>query len=302
MIKAFPKIFAIGTDYIEGIFDNDVEVTEKVDGSQFAFGKLDGELLMRSKGRQVFLEKNDSLFAQAVNYVVSIEDKIPDNTYFYCEYLQGPSHNSLSYERTPKNHLALFGVCDPTEKFISQHGELEKYADMLDIDVVPLIFIGKIDSADQIFAMIGEESYLGKANMEGVVVKNYEKPFLLGGQPIPVMTGKYVSEEFKELHNTGWKAKHTAKGKFEAFKESFKTEARWDKSIQHLRDNGDLSNSPKDIGPLIKAVQEDIRDEEKENIKTFLYNEFSKEIFRFSTRGFPEYYKKMLVDNNFNKK
>lgn len=52
MISAFPKIFAIGTKYIDSIFDNEVEITEKVDGSQFAFGKIDGEVYCRSKGNQ----------------------------------------------------------------------------------------------------------------------------------------------------------------------------------------------------------------------------------------------------------
>jgi len=49
LINAFPKIFAIGTDYISNIFDDEVEITEKIDGSQFAFGKVNGELFMRIK-------------------------------------------------------------------------------------------------------------------------------------------------------------------------------------------------------------------------------------------------------------
>jgi hypothetical protein len=57
MIKAFPKIFAIGQDYIKDIFDGEVEVTEKIDGSQFVFGKLAGELYFRSKGKQQFFLK-----------------------------------------------------------------------------------------------------------------------------------------------------------------------------------------------------------------------------------------------------
>ena len=49
-ISAFPKIFAIGTDYIKDLFNGPVEITEKIDGSMFVFGKVDGELFMRSKG------------------------------------------------------------------------------------------------------------------------------------------------------------------------------------------------------------------------------------------------------------
>lgn len=34
MIKAFPKIFSIGTDYIKDIFKEEVEITEKIDDSR----------------------------------------------------------------------------------------------------------------------------------------------------------------------------------------------------------------------------------------------------------------------------
>ena len=54
MIKAFPKIFAIGQDYIKDIFDGEVEVTEKIDGSQFVFGKLAGELYFEVKANSSF--------------------------------------------------------------------------------------------------------------------------------------------------------------------------------------------------------------------------------------------------------
>ena len=47
-IHAFPKIFTIGQDYISDLFKDDVEVTEKVDGSQWVFGKVGGDLLRRS--------------------------------------------------------------------------------------------------------------------------------------------------------------------------------------------------------------------------------------------------------------
>lgn len=110
MMQAFPKIFAIGTDYINDIFNSEVEVTEKIDGSQFGFGKEDGEIITRSKGKVQYQGSVDTMFQKAVDYVHSIADRIPDNTYFYAEYLQRPNHNALTYNRVPKNNLILFGV------------------------------------------------------------------------------------------------------------------------------------------------------------------------------------------------
>ena len=170
---------------------------------------------------------------------------------------------------------------------------------MLGIDVVPLVYEGVIDSPEQIFSMIDRESYLGGAQMEGVVIKNFAKPFLLGGQPIPLMSGKYVSEKFKEVHQKSWKGEKTNRGKWDVFKTGFNTEARWEKAVQHLRDEGKLENSPRDIGSLIKAVQDDIKDEEMENIKNFLWKEFGSEVLRTSVKGFPEWYKERLVRESF---
>lgn len=300
MIRAFPKIFAIGTDYIRDIFKNDIEITEKIDGSQFVFGKINNELYMRSKGTQIFPENPEKMFTIASDYVLSIENKITNNTICFCEYLKKPKHNTLLYGRVPKNNLILYGVCDDTDRFINSYDELLSIADAIGIETVPLIYQGKINNPQEIFDLINSESILGGVDMEGIVVKNYSQPFLLGGQPIPLMAGKFVSEKFKEVHQKNWGKENTGKGKFELFKESFRTEARWEKAAQHLRDSGSLENSPRDIGNLIKEAHRDIIDEEIEAIKNFLFKEFGKEIIRKSTAGLAEWYKERLIKNSFN--
>jgi len=297
-VTAFPKIFAIGTDYIKDIFQEDVEITEKVDGSQFVFGKIDGELSMRSKGCIQYAEKHDKMFDKACDYVMSIEDKLPDNTIFYCEYLQKPKHNTLAYDTTPKNNLVLFGACTTAIKFVSEHVVLTAFAESLDIDVIPLLYKGRVSNLEELTLFLERDSYLGGCKIEGMVVKNYLQPFLLGGQPIPVMAGKYVSEAFKEVHRKNWTKDNTCKGKFETMKRQYCTEARWEKAIQHLKEQGELENAPRDIGKLLKEVNSDIVAEEKENIKNELWKLFSREILAGATRGFPEFYKKKLMGNS----
>lgn len=297
MFNSFPKIFTLGQKYILDIFKNEVEITEKVDGSQFVFGKIDGELRCRSKGTEQYIDNPDKMFKKAIEYIVSIQDKLPNNIIFYCEYLNKPKHNTLVYSNVPKNNLVLFGVCDLSDKFISKYEDLKQYADMLDIDTIPLIFKGKIRNIDEVSKMIEKKSYLGGCNIEGIVVKNYERPFLLGGQPIPLMAGKFVSEQFKETHRNRWGKEEKTKSKLDTFAESFRTEARWNKAIQHLKEKGELENSPRDIGKLLKEINIDIEQEEKEDIKDWLYNEFKSEILKKSTIGFPEYYKNNLLNN-----
>jgi len=299
MIKTYPKIFAIGQNYIENIFDGEVEITEKLDGSLFAFAKINDELFFRSKGQQLFSDNCEKMFAIAVDYVNSIQDKIPNNTVYYTEYLNKPHHNTLNYNRTPINNLILFGVTDENGNFEKDYEVLKKHAEQVDIEIVPLLHKGEIKSSEQLLEFLDNDSILGGTKIEGIVVKNYNQPFLLGGQPIPLMMGKYVSEAFKEVHHKSWGKDHSTKGKWQTFKEGFKTEARWEKGIQHLAERGELENAPKDIGKLIKEIQSDITEEEKENIKEFLWKEYGSEILRYAVGGFPQWYKEKLLKQSF---
>ena len=296
MISAFPKIFAIGTDYISRIFDNEVEVTEKIDGSQLVFGKVRGELYMRSKGQQLYIDNPEKMFLEGMEYVASISGRLPDDTIFYCEYLKKPKHNTLAYERVPKNHLMLFGVSSALKNF---NRDFATCADDLEIEHVPILYKGTIENVDMLLELLETDSVLGNCKVEGVIVKNYDQPFLLGGQPIPLMMGKYVSEAFKEVHNKNWKEKSTHRGRWETFKMQFRSEARWQKAVQHLAEKGELENEPRDIGKLIKEIQRDVMEEESERISGFLMSEFGVEIKRYATGGFPEWYKETLAKRAF---
>ena len=296
MITAFPKIFALGTNYIRDIFAEDVEVTEKIDGSQFVFGKVKGALYLRSKGAQLYTDNPEKMFAEAIAYVEQIQDRLPEGMVFYAEYLKKPKHNTLKYDRIPKNHLMLFGAMHISQKF---HLNTAEYAELFEIEHVPVLHFGRVENAAELTGMLDRDSILGGAKVEGVVVKNFERQFLLGGQPMPLMAGKYVSESFKEVHRERWGTEEKAKSRMEVFFDSFRTTARWEKAVQHLRDRGELAGEPKDIGKLFKEVHTDIEAEETEAAKTFLWNEYKNELKRRATAGMPEWYKEQLMEKSF---
>jgi hypothetical protein len=296
MITAFPKIFAIGTDYIRDIFQEPVEITEKVDGSQFAFGMINGELRIRSKGAQLYTDNPEKMFAEGIAYIEQIQDRLPSGMVFYAEYLKKPKHNTLAYNRIPKNHLMLFGVMHISQKF---HTNIEEYAELLEIEPVPVFGRITVSNSAELVEMLNRESALGGAKIEGVVVKNFERQFLLGGQPMPLMAGKFVSESFKEVHRERWGAEEKGKSRMEVFFDSFRTTARWEKAVQHLAERGELENDPRDIGKLFKEVHVDIETEEMENVKEYLWGEFKNELKRRATGGMPEWYKKRLAERSF---
>jgi hypothetical protein len=289
---AFPKIFAVGTDYIRDLFDGPVEVTEKIDGSQFIFGRFDGEVRVRSRGREIFRETADKLFSPAVEFAFAAP--LPEGVVFYGETLAKPKHNTLAYERVPKSNVALFGASSVGGTFCD-YAQLSGFAGELGCDVVPVIYEGVVESVAQLTTFLERGSYLGGTTVEGVVVKNYAKPFLLGGQPIPLMAGKLVSEKFKERHIKDWSRENTSRGKWDVFVDGFRTEARWQKAVQHLRDASLLDGAPRDIGKLIVEVKRDIAEEESEAIRDFLWREFGDDLLRKSISGLPEWYKMQLA-------
>lgn len=301
MIKAFPKIFSLGTRYTKNIFEDEVVVEEKVDGSQFSMGKINDQLICRSKGTIQHLDCPDKMFNKAIEHAKKIKRIIPNNYVFYCEYLKSPKHNTLSYNRVPKNNLILFGIYNlEKDDFIYDRELLSLWSSNLDIESVPTLFKGKIKNESQLKKMLNTMSVLGGQKIEGIVIKNYNKDIFVGERIIPILCAKYVSEEFKEIHQKNWKRENTHQGRWETYKKQFCTEARWLKAFYYLRDQNELDNSPKDIGKLMKRVNQDITEEEKENIKDFLWKQFGKEVLKTATRGLPEWYKDKLMKESFN--
>ena len=300
-IKSYPKIFTAGSQYIPDLFTGEVIVEEKVDGSQFKFGiNEDRELVMASKGAKIDPLNAPKMFKRAVDYVTDITPTLlalDKEIYFYGEYLDGPSHNMLKYDRVPKNHIVLFGV-SYGDKMESSREVLKEYADKLDLEIVPLLFQGVIENPTTVEEFMKTTSYLGGAVIEGVVVKNYGQLVFVGNFPWPSF-GKYVREDFKETLKEGWSKEHTSGGKLNTFILSHRTEARWMKAIQHLKEKNEIEFEARDIGKLMKEIGDDIEAEEELNIKNFLYKLFIGDVRRASIKGFPEFYKKYLLDKAF---
>lgn len=294
--SAFPKILHIGDKQILDLFEGEVEITEKIDGSQLGFGKTpEGELIIRSKGREISLDNADKLFFPAITYINSIQDRIPNGWFYYAETLHAPRHSTLAYDRIPKNHIALFAVYEVEPRVYHNYDAIKHQAELLEVDAVPLLFRGTTSPANVLDMVKDTPSYLGGQNVEGVVVKAYKPWMFLGQIPLTVMSGKYVTEEFKEVHNKDWSKLNTGKGKFDVLKENYRTEARWRKAVQHLRERGELTGTPKDIGSLIKEARIDIETEEKENIKDVLWAIYKEDILKYSVFGLAQWWKEKLV-------
>jgi hypothetical protein len=297
----YPKVYALGHAAIGELLLDGVIVEEKIDGSQFSFGKFIGEdglpfLKCRSHGAEINILAPDNMFKKGVENVQAIFSQLHEGWTYRGEYMMKPKHNTLCYDRAPANNIIIFDINTGEEIYLPYH-EKAKEAARLGFETVPLLHDGTVADISQFRSFLDRTSILGGQKIEGVVVKNYAR-FSRDGK---AMIGKFVSEAFKEVHQSDWKDRNpTNKDIIQILAAKYTSKARWDKSIQHLREAGLLEDSPRDIGALIKAVPQDILEECAAEIKDELFKFAWKEIARCVTRGLPEWYKEKLLERQFN--
>jgi hypothetical protein len=300
-LPSIPKIYTLGQRHNSGIFENLVQVEEKIDGSQFSFGIVGGKLECRSKGQAIALNE-PGMFKLGVETAQHIarEIDLPEGVIFQCEFLAKPKHNILAYSRVPKLNLVLFDVRWSDGSYVNSDVR-ETWAHDLGIEAVKVFYQGYLRTTANIDSFIEyfeRESQLGGVKIEGVVIKNYFKTHPEAMTSKAPMTAKIVAPAFKEKRafipkNPG---KDGVKDIVDKLTNCLRTEARWLKAVQRMREAGKLANENSDIGPLCKEIQADILAEEGEWIKQKLFEEFSKDILKGTVHGFAQFYQRLLVE------
>lgn len=293
--------------YDEGASDvwkeGTVEITEKLDGSQFAFGFLDGELCFRSKGQRIYPPDVQSMFAPSVAHILNNEHLVKryENFIFYGEAMKSEKHNTIRYEQAPQNHIMLFGARDLVNGVYLSHAELTKVAAEFSVAVSPLLFSGAAEDGKKWLEEQAlnqtKSAYGSQVNIEGVVVRNPTIKGFRNGKQRSFLAVKYVTAEFKEVQHATWKDEHTTRGALDSFIQGFRAPARWAKAVHRAREEGWFEPGPKCIGRLIASIKQDIVKEEEQLIKEKLFQMFKGDILRASVKEFPEWYKEYLLSD-----
>jgi hypothetical protein len=294
-LPSFPKVYALGHPYLADLFNGPVLVQEKVDGSQFSFGVIDGTLYFRSKTTEI--DSNaPGMFAAGLAAITEIADKLCPGWVYRGEYLAKPKHNCLKYDRVPMRHVILFDVTAGHETYLD-FTELQREAERLGLECVSTFYAGSIATHTFAEQFLERDSALGGTKIEGFVIKNYAR-FGYDGR---VLMGKYVREDFKERNAKNWRKENPTQGDIiDRIVAEYTCEARWRKAVQHLAEAGKLEHSPRDIGALIGEVQRDIHDEAGDEIKATLFKWAWDQVRRRVTRGLPNWYKEYLLSKQFN--
>lgn len=288
---SYPKSLNLGHKLVDDVLDGEVCVEEKVDGSQFSFGIFDGELRARSKGGPLLFDAPEKMFTRALETVTNLAPLLRNGWTYRGEYLSKPKHNALAYDRTPAQNVILFDINIAEADYLPYAAKADE-ARRLGLEVVPCLFQGTTTSLDFIRSLLETVSCLGGQKVEGVVIKNYRK-YSVDGHP---KFAKFVSADFKEVHRSAWKESNPGQNDIlERLIRGLRTPARWNKAIQHLREAGKIADSHQDIGPLILEIKRDTREECMEEVKEVLFQWAWPDVARGVIRGFPEWYKELLV-------
>ncbi len=300
------SIYHIGHRAVRDLFNVPVQVQEKVDGSFFAFGVFaethpDGvvsELRVRSKGAVMYPEAPESLFKPAVATVLQKQHLLHPGWMYRGETLAKQKHNALSYDRVPHGNIILFDILVDNETYLP-YEELCAEAERIGLEVVPQLYSGTVTDAEQLRLLLDTNSILGGQKIEGVVVKPLTP---LYGPDKKMLFAKFVSEAFKEVHRKTWGESNPGnKDIIGKIAEQYNSPARFQKAIIHLREQGLIEDSPRDIGYIVKEVPKDILKECEEEIKEQLFKYAWPHISRTITKGLPQWYKDQLVKLQFEK-
>lgn len=295
---SYPSIFAVGHAATAHLFDGDVIVEEKVDGSQFSFGVDEsGELHVRSKGAVMIPDAPEKMFQRAVDSVRERLELLTQGWTYRGEYLCKPKHNTLPYERVPVGNIIIFDVSTGMESYLAAEDKRVE-AERIGLECVPILFQGRVATVNAFRELLELTSVLGGNKIEGVVVK--PAAYDVFAPDKKVLMAKFVSEAFKESHKGAWKESNPNKGDIiEKLKDTYHSTARWHKAKQHLAESGQLEQSPRDIPLLLKEVGVDIHKECADEIKELLFKWAWPQINRAATCGLPEWYKEELLKGQF---
>ena len=289
---SYPTVYNLGHRALEPLLQCAVNIEEKVDGSQFSFGRFNGTLRVRSKGKEMVVDAPEKMFIAGVEAVAQLD--LHDGWTYRGEYLSKPKHNALCYERIPTSHIILFDVNTGEESYLSCEEKAAEAA-RLGLEVVPLLATAVKLDIDLFNSLLDRDSVLGGVKIEGVVIKPIGYDVYAPDKKC--LMAKFVSEAFKEKHRTEWKMGNPGSADVvQNLITQLKTDARWQKAIQHLEEAGELEHDPRDIGKLLKEVGQDVLKEEKDMIMEQLFKWAWPKIQRGIIAGFPEWYKQQLVE------
>ena len=227
MLRSYSSPFTLGHKAVGSIWEGVVWASEKIDGSQFSFGVVDGRLQCRSRNNDlsdlVGNPDGAGMFKLAVETAISLSPLLNDGWTYRSEFLSKNKHNTMAYDRVPKGHIILFDIDVDYQHYLSPP-DAEIEAHRLGLEFTPILgFFDCKQPLDELLKLLRRTSILGGQTVEGIVLKNYDQ----FGQDSKTLMAKLVSKDFQESHASDWKQRNPSKQNIiQQIIERYATEAR----------------------------------------------------------------------------
>jgi hypothetical protein len=141
-------------ELIDKILNSEITVFEDIQGSKIFVNWNGQEFQIKAKSIS-----NDPLnlidltlqnyYNKAINYFLSFSDRVKglmDKKWWFCfEFFPDSQPANIEYNRIPKNNLVLTSICK-NGKFNYTPEELDEYSRLFEVDVIPYIFKGTLNS------------------------------------------------------------------------------------------------------------------------------------------------------------
>lgn len=285
--------------YLSNLLIGPVDISEKIDGSQFSFCK-DEDGVIRFKSREQLIDTSDldrmnKMFSGAILNILAHADAVRPGWVYRGEAMQAKRHNKLTYERVPKGNLVLFDINIPGGEMVPGC-DLASVAEVLGCEATKLfacqVILDHNSLLEQFEKAKAEGSMLGGA-IEGIVVKNYS--FKDHKTHRGALAGKLVTAEFKEsMGKVGKEPKALSYELPPSILEAIPRVAVWDKAVQHLKESEQLKGEMSDMPLLMKEINLDFKSTNQDALKDALYEFYEKQVLKYMTAGLAGWYKERL--------
>ncbi len=154
-----------GKEFTEKLFDKHVTINEKNDGSSFSFekNKITKKLDFYKRNTEIPISLIDrtlmKLYEAPIQYLEGLEqsllDKIPMGWRFGTEYFANDNTSEIAHGKKPKNNLVLSYIhvknnMGKLVRTVQDKEELDKWADLLNIERSPIIFQGHLSNEQKV--------------------------------------------------------------------------------------------------------------------------------------------------------
>lgn len=247
--KKYKSIERYGKSNNEISARGNIVIWEKIDGSNASFQRVDDKILCFSRTTYLDGSKDGTLggFYGWVQDNIDVKNLVEGFVY----YGEWTNRHKIDYGENLKKFF-FYDVYDTEQECYLGMRDIRHEAKTIELTLAPIFYEGAYVSEEHIQSFAGKSMLSPDGVGEGIVVKNYEYFDRHGNQTFT----KVVTKEFQETNGAKVKEMKAKPDPLTAFINNTVTEARVEKILYKLVDEGKLKEdfAIEDMGIILKLL------------------------------------------------